>query len=61
MNNIVLDNMTYILKSLMATGPLRRVDGTFIYMDIKYKYTAYTIIPKAGEPTIRIDMKADRG
>lgn len=48
---------SFILARIAELGDLRKVDGEFPFMGKKYTYTAYKIVPKAGSPIIRIDIK----
>lgn len=45
---------------LKLKGKVRRIDTEFIWKSTKFKAIAYTIIPKAGYPTLRIDIKQER-
>lgn len=47
----------FILELISALGDIRRVDGEFQYKGKEYFYTAYKIVPRAGTPIIRIDIK----
>ena len=48
---------TFILDVISELGDLRKVEGEFTHFSKDYKYTAYRIVPAAGSPIIRIDIK----
>ncbi len=46
-----------IFEMIDNLGHTRRIDGEFCWKDKMYKYSGYTIVPKAGNTVIRIDIK----
>jgi len=48
---------SFILERISELGEIRKVEGDFQFMDKNYTYTAYKIVPSAGTPIIRIDIK----